>query len=1022
MRPIKLSVEGLTCFKDKQEIDFSQLQLFSISGPTGSGKSSLLDAMLLALYGYVPRVNKRELKEMISTSREHAKVMLEFEVGENKYRISRILKRKGSGGVRLDKHDGEDFKIAVADQVKPATLKVEQILGLDDNAFTQAVILPQGQFAKFLKAQPADRRQMLRTLLRMDVYEHMRQAAQAKAAERKTNLESATKILDHEYEGVSEKALTDLRKELKDSKKSRTLAAKQHAEAKKLEQDHQKSYEQTEELTEAESALVKLKGETKRIDDLRLELKRSQQAAELAPILEEVEAAKKQLEENQAAAEEAEAAFKTAEDNHTKCGKGLKEAEKAAKQIPELRKRVSALDGVIAQLPEMNSLADKIEAQQKELKEANTQLSTLRKAQERLAKTMPKLDLAVKDAKKKLEQTNYDAELDQVLQEVRDPANTLAGTRKRFEEARSDESAKQGEVDASQERIAPLEKELLAAQSSEQKAASVLEEARVLRQKEQNQDAANYLKASLTKGADCPVCEQPVATMPKAAAESGLEDAIAAEQKAEKALEKARSKALQKQESLTREQTALEVLKKEHKKSQKAAKSAAAAVSKEEAAILEALGDWAPSGEVAVETWVGEQVSSTDSARKLHEKAKQALEDSERVFADAARDEQSGKEKLSDLDKGIEKQRGELDENTGRLKELKDQAVKASASEDPKEDKLAVLEAIEEIESGEDTAKQALSEAKSELASAKQAKTLSAKSEKASERNLKSRQKSAADRVEAAGFKNDEEVSAALRSDELEAQLREQIENHQGSLIATEGQIKKLKKALGTKRVTFEQLSEVQQKTQHFEEELNEAIGRQNKLEQQASDLEDRVGRAKKFLNEIEEHRKAFQLYDYLAADLRSDKFQAYILEEAFVQLVQGASGRLLGLTNDRYALDFIEGQIVVVDHDNAGETRISDTLSGGETFLTSLSLALELSDQVQRSSGAVSLDSLFIDEGFGTLDPETLSLVSEAIQGLQVGGRMVGIITHIPALRDEFSQQIRVKKHRECSTVKVIP
>ena len=135
---------------------------------------------------------------------------------------------------------------------------------------------------------------------------------------------------------------------------------------------------------------------------------------------------------------------------------------------------------------------------------------------------------------------------------------------------------------------------------------------------------------------------------------------------------------------------------------------------------------------------------------------------------------------------------------------------------------------------------------------------------------------------------------------------------------------------------------------------------------------------------------------------------------------MQGASARLLRLTGERYSLRFDDDEIRVVDHDNADETRISDTLSGGETFLTSLALALELSDQVQRAVGAVNLDSLFIDEGFGTLDPDTLALVAETLHGLRVGGRMVGIITHIPELRDEFAQQVIVTKRQGFSTVEV--
>jgi exonuclease SbcC len=109
------------------------------------------------------------------------------------------------------------------------------------------------------------------------------------------------------------------------------------------------------------------------------------------------------------------------------------------------------------------------------------------------------------------------------------------------------------------------------------------------------------------------------------------------------------------------------------------------------------------------------------------------------------------------------------------------------------------------------------------------------------------------------------------------------------------------------------------------------------------------------------------------------------------------------------------------VDHDNASEQRAVDTLSGGETFLASLALALALSEQVQQIAGAVRLGCLFIEEGFGTLDPETLYTVSDTIRGLQIGGRMVGIITHVPELREEFEQQVRVTKAAGISRVEVV-
>jgi exonuclease SbcC len=130
---------------------------------------------------------------------------------------------------------------------------------------------------------------------------------------------------------------------------------------------------------------------------------------------------------------------------------------------------------------------------------------------------------------------------------------------------------------------------------------------------------------------------------------------------------------------------------------------------------------------------------------------------------------------------------------------------------------------------------------------------------------------------------------------------------------------------------------------------------------------------------------------------------------------------RLRELSSGRYTLDYAHDDFFVIDHDNARERRRADTLSGGETFLTSLALALQLSEQVQRAAGAVRLDSLFIDEGFGTLDPETLATVSDAIQQLGRGHRMVGIITHVQELTSALPARIDVIRGPDGSKVKVV-
>ena len=147
--------------------------------------------------------------------------------------------------------------------------------------------------------------------------------------------------------------------------------------------------------------------------------------------------------------------------------------------------------------------------------------------------------------------------------------------------------------------------------------------------------------------------------------------------------------------------------------------------------------------------------------------------------------------------------------------------------------------------------------------------------------------------------------------------------------------------------------------------------------------------------------QKKFAISAELAADLKGDRFQEYLLEEAFTTLVVGASVRLKAISN-RYTMQWESGEFYVVDHDNAGERRRAETLSGGETFMASLCLALQLSDEVLRTSGALQMDSLFIDEGFGTLDSDSLSEVTDAMEALrQDGDRMIGVISHRPELTD---------------------
>jgi exonuclease SbcC len=158
-----------------------------------------------------------------------------------------------------------------------------------------------------------------------------------------------------------------------------------------------------------------------------------------------------------------------------------------------------------------------------------------------------------------------------------------------------------------------------------------------------------------------------------------------------------------------------------------------------------------------------------------------------------------------------------------------------------------------------------------------------------------------------------------------------------------------------------------------------------------------------------------------LADLLRSNKFPQWLAAAALDALVADASDSLLELSGGQFDLTHDKGEFYVIDHADADSRRSVRTLSGGETFQASLALALALSAQLTTlaAQGAARLDSIFLDEGFGTLDPDTLEVVAETLENLAQGQRMVGVITHVAALAERAP--VRFAIHRDSRTSSVV-
>ncbi|MEX0801219.1 MAG: SMC family ATPase [Dehalococcoidia bacterium] len=337
MRPLSLRLEGFTCYRQPTDINFDGLDLFAITGPTGSGKSSIVDGISYALYGRVPRLG-REVKSLISLGSERLLADFQFAVNGDRYRIVRSTGHKGAPHVQLFRYDAGDDKDhwrGVEDRAAAVADRVRDLLGLDYEGFIRSVLLPQGQFHLFLAGEPDQRRKVLSELLRLDVYGRIMQAANTRARDASARAGQLARRLAEDYADATPQALEARKAELAQREEESGALDRQRAA---LEEGRQAS----DALRAAESARAdaagKLESARAAFEEAQTTLRDGKERLEVLDA--RIEALQSEIE---AVGYEPEV--------HQQLKLALtpaREAEKAAARLEGLSKRQSAADGAHA--------------------------------------------------------------------------------------------------------------------------------------------------------------------------------------------------------------------------------------------------------------------------------------------------------------------------------------------------------------------------------------------------------------------------------------------------------------------------------------------------------------------------------------------------------------------------------------------------------------------------------------------------------------------------------------------------
>jgi DNA repair protein SbcC/Rad50 len=359
------------------------------------------------------------------------------------------------------------------------------------------------------------------------------------------------------------------------------------------------------------------------------------------------------------------------------------------------------------------------------------------------------------------------------------------------------------------------------------------------------------------------------------------------------------------------------------------------------------------------------------------------------------------------------RQQAQLDAAIARIRRV-------TTSDDPRAERIDLARRVAEWRAAEARARETLTTAELTLVTATERLRSADGVSSAAALALSASQSQLAAALAEAAFADADEVARAVRSAPAQAALQKTVSTHDEHCAAVSQQLAALEPQVTGREVSSEALALAGRHRAEAQAAWQAASQQLATLQSEATRLRRDEAARQALTDERAALAATLEVTTEMATDLKSDGFQDYLLEAAFLSLVNGASIRMRDISN-RYTLDWCDSEFHVVDHDNAGERRRADTLSGGETFMASLCLALQLSETVLQASGALQMDSLFVDEGFGTLDADALAEVTDAIERLgRDGQRMVGVISHREELTDRLPGLIRIEKGIGQSTWRV--
>ena len=1025
MKPISLTIEAFGPYRDSVTLDFSQLEnhsMFLISGPTGAGKTSILDAMVYALYGE-PSGEVRKTDAIRSDFAELdrlTRVDFSFAIGDAQYRVERlpkqmVAKKRGTGmreqnasATVYEMKDGEWKVIATSAAAIRDT--IQRIIGFRKDQFLQVVLLPQGEFRKLLVASTNEREELLHTLFRTELYRKLQEALKSAYDEAKAgieeNLMKQTALIQSVPHDEDTPVLTieHVRELLENREPHRDgLVVKRNeavAEVNRLNtlRNEWALYNQAQQsLIEATSKLDIVKAKEPERTQLREKVKFLDSLVPVHVLYKQYIDKQSSLTTLERALSDAEKSVETATQHESNCIEAHEALESQAETIQAKRTTLAQLQQQSETFDELGSLKKKLSTLRSDVEQLDSKKSEADLEMQR--QLIKQIEVDIENLRKRLQGNSTLLEKVPVIQEQ---LNHL----QRYSELVEEISQVQKEVAVKEETLSTLDKTVKEAKVHLERLEHLMQEGR-----------AYELVPFVKEDEPCPVCgsiEHPhLATKPEL---YPTKDEV-------EVARGLRDKELQKQANEVGQRDALVGRVHElsdHKNGQ--------------VSILKASIDgFSEANFASIQQDLLAQMEGLKTLRGESEQLGKTVSDAEHRLSTAkdmlAKSEIAHNELLKTLH--------ELEVSIGSVQAKIDSLSESLPTTDVelwRKQVTSLASEIKEYDAQLTVTTKQLEDARGQL-STKRGRLETLSSQVKEERknlellceeytqSLQSISLSEIDFVEAlSDFNALENFKSKLY--DLEEAFSTAQAVYDAALKTTETVVKpsdtvsdEVYDAAVERRDTLVgNLAAWDKETKHIETTLSSL-----------EELDSSMGEAR---NKVEFLGRLNDLANGGEQGFKNVTFERYVLGAILDEVVYAANLRLQKMSRSRYSLersDYTGGgrgkqglDLAVMDA-FTGQSRPANTLSGGETFLASMALALGLADVIQSYAGGIHMDTMFIDEGFGTLDPDTLELAMETLVQLQSSGRLIGMISHVPELKTRIPAHLEVTRGDEGSTAKFV-